>query len=467
MTYNANSEKATFDSNGYVDTKVLVSGSDWLGNFSTNNLGGLGIKYTSHTWGNQANGGKVANAYAGDFSSVAGPDFRAGIEVADVTASLEYYFRADDTQLEWRADDGTDVISGSLTTANGWILTGKDTLDATVGWSIKDSAASSLLQVNNSGRVEARDRWNGKAAQIASATSTDLGKVGNTILLTGTTTIDYFSNDGYDDGTIVKFTISNSSNDITIRNQVGAPGAGYENILCPDGYNMYLHDGDSFDAFLTPVGWKVVNLESARKNQRYGDNTASASALTLNNTGYRYPITGSTTIDTLNVGNFNDGDRVVLQAVTGLTVTHQATTAGDDVQILTKSGLDLILPAAGWVELFYNNTSWIEEGSSVDMDKVETSATISGGIVPYTSGIMVIDTEASASTDDLDSISGGVEGRMLIIRAANSARTVVVKDVTGNISLVADVTLDHTRDNLHLIYMDSIWCELGASNNAA
>lgn len=89
--------------------------------------------------------------------------------------------------------------------------------------------------------------------------------------------------------------------------------------------------------------------------------------------------------------------------------------------------------------------------------------TISGGAVTKTQSQHTIDTEASASTDDLTTINGYATGDVLIISAANSARAVVVKHGTGNIYLYSkmDKTLDDTDKTITLIYRGGRWEEVG------
>ncbi len=61
----------------------------------------------------------------------------------------------------------------------------------------------------------------------------------------------------------------------------------------------------------------------------------------------------------------------------------------------------------------------------------------------------------------------GYEGRMVTLRAANSARDVVVKDSTGNRRLVGDFTRSNATDTLTLRYMGGVWCEIARSDNDA
>ncbi|RLD17476.1 MAG: hypothetical protein DRI69_12190 [Bacteroidetes bacterium] len=93
--------------------------------------------------------------------------------------------------------------------------------------------------------------------------------------------------------------------------------------------------------------------------------------------------------------------------------------------------------------------------------------TIATGAITVANSYHTVDTEADAATDDLTTINGGTEGQILIIRSNNSARTVVVKDATGNIQLSGDMSLDNIEDTLTMIYDGSNWLETGRSNNGA
>jgi hypothetical protein len=82
---------------------------------------------------------------------------------------------------------------------------------------------------------------------------------------------------------------------------------------------------------------------------------------------------------------------------------------------------------------------------------------------------IVVDTEAAAASDDLDTINGGRDGMYLELRAANSARTIVIKNGTGNIACGADFSLDNTADKWCARYDESLtkWCELSRADNGA
>lgn len=125
-----------------------------------------------------------------------------------------------------------------------------------------------------------------------------------------------------------------------------------------------------------------------------------------------------------------------------------------------------------------DGSSW-NEAFIIDKDTGDTSfkkftslgsgseLTISSGAVTATSGFHSIDTEADASTDDLDTINGGPDTVMLILKAADSGRTVVLKDGTGNLKLNGDFSLNNTEDRIMLMKDGSNWVELSRSDNGA
>lgn len=95
---------------------------------------------------------------------------------------------------------------------------------------------------------------------------------------------------------------------------------------------------------------------------------------------------------------------------------------------------------------------------------LEASAelTIAAGVVTKTKSFHTIDTESDAASDDLDTINGGGEGEILIIKANHTDRTIVVKNNVGNIQIRAgaDISLDSTEKALSLIYDGTNWLDL-------
>lgn len=84
--------------------------------------------------------------------------------------------------------------------------------------------------------------------------------------------------------------------------------------------------------------------------------------------------------------------------------------------------------------------------------------TISTGAVTVTGAYHDIDTEGDAASDDLDTISGGADGQELVIQAAHTDRTVVLKHNTGNIlnPTGKDISLDGTTKSVVLKYSGAL-----------
>lgn len=112
------------------------------------------------------------------------------------------------------------------------------------------------------------------------------------------------------------------------------------------------------------------------------------------------------------------------------------------------------------------NTKNIDDVGAIILDSTEL--TIATGVVTVSRSSHTIDTESDAATDDLVTINGGTTGQILILRAASSIRTVVVKDTADNIRLAGgDMTLNHTEDTLTLFYANPDWLEISRADNAA
>jgi hypothetical protein len=98
----------------------------------------------------------------------------------------------------------------------------------------------------------------------------------------------------------------------------------------------------------------------------------------------------------------------------------------------------------------------------------DSELTIAAGAITVTQGYHRVDTTGDASTTNLDTIVGGVDGMILVLRPENDARTVVVRHnqgaASGNNILLADdspFVMDNEDDVLVLIY------EAGLDTNGA
>tara|TARA_R110001606_G_scaffold246370_1_gene394451 strand:- start:979 stop:3432 length:2454 start_codon:yes stop_codon:yes gene_type:complete len=164
----------------------------------------------------------------------------------------------------------------------------------------------------------------------------------------------------------------------------------------------------------------------------------------------------------------NNGSRVVvLKDGSGnlkLDGDFSLSTVNDKIVLLKNS-------SGNWCELSRsanpNPTFNDVQANSLNFGDSPTDVVIASGVITASASFLSVDTEGSASTDDLVTINGGRAGQMLILRAANNSRTVVVKDNTGNLKLTADFSLDNGNDALVLIYSGSNWLEVSRADNAS
>lgn len=95
--------------------------------------------------------------------------------------------------------------------------------------------------------------------------------------------------------------------------------------------------------------------------------------------------------------------------------------------------------------------------------------TIATGAITITDSHHRVDTEADAATDDLDTINGGTDGEILVLQAQDSARTVVLKDGTGNLALNDDFSLLNDQASITLQYhlAQTEWVEISRTPGVA
>jgi len=162
------------------------------------------------------------------------------------------------------------------------------------------------------------------------------------------------------------------------------------------------------------------------------------------------------------------------------------TLATDAVDSLTeiasslKSGADAKL-ITGTAGTSGNLSQWNADGdlvgsglaSSVFYRHTEQSKTISSGALSLTAlvGLNVIlltVTTEVPTTDNLDNVTGGGDGQILVIRAASSSNTVVIKHNsggTGQFLCGADISLDHSADRAIFMWKSNVWYLLSAFAN--
>jgi hypothetical protein len=99
----------------------------------------------------------------------------------------------------------------------------------------------------------------------------------------------------------------------------------------------------------------------------------------------------------------------------------------------------------------------------------KTKKTIAAGVIAATQSLHYIETEASAASDDLDTISGTVAGQLYVFYPFSAADTVVFKHGTGNIFCVGgqDISLAEATDYVLAVSNGTSVIVMAASTLAA
>ncbi len=92
-----------------------------------------------------------------------------------------------------------------------------------------------------------------------------------------------------------------------------------------------------------------------------------------------------------------------------------------------------------------------------------TTLTLSGDIITISRSYHKVDTEGAASSDNLVTINGGVQGDVLYLQTVDNARDVVIVHGSGNIFLNSgqNITLDTTNKVIKLFCHGTIWADIG------
>jgi len=133
----------------------------------------------------------------------------------------------------------------------------------------------------------------------------------------------------------------------------------------------------------------------------------------------------------------------------------------------TDDTYDLGSSSKQWKDLYIDGTAYIDRTSYGDAG----SLTISSGAITVTKSYheIVVEGSTGAGADELTTINGGVDGAILIIRAATSGANDTVTVIDGsNLALAGNFIMDNIEDTLTLLYDtgQSKWLEISRSSNA-
>ena len=109
--------------------------------------------------------------------------------------------------------------------------------------------------------------------------------------------------------------------------------------------------------------------------------------------------------------------------------------------------------------VFSNITGLGAQSQTLDMSQEDISGialmdfsleanTIATGVITPTRTTISLDTEASAATDDLDTITNSTVGIVYLISSVSSGRDPTLKDGVDNLELAGDFTLTDIRDSI-------------------
>lgn len=246
---------------------------------------------------------------------------------------------------------------------------------------------------------------------------------------------------------------------------------GYANELIKfDNTNEIMFTGCTFEA-PTLVGVANADAGGGFKGTSNTQNITligGASTGTLNLATFRNEIGGRLTA--INSGGFDNFS--VSRSGKGVSIAVDGTDAwiqlaGDLASTVNGYRVDYD-GTTGNLQL-KAGTSIMHEMTSTGglITKISPVLTIASGEITPTGYYHTVDTEGDAATDDLVNIIGGVEGQRLLLRAASSSRTVVLKNSTGNLRIGADITLDNGFDVVELLCIGgSFWVAISFANNA-
>jgi len=267
-----------------------------------------------------------------------------------------------------------------------------------------------------------------------------------------------------------KTTYTTAAETVSNTNPIVLDSEGYGNVWLGDGsYKFVLKDADG------ATFWTLDDISGTRANA-FGDEVVYISTNTTITTAYENQLivtTASPTLSLLSAAQAGEGFTFAVKNSDSGTTTLDA----DGAETIDGAGTKTVEQGEG-VILFSDGTNWITLlEQTVKLTQANTftntntfsssvvfngrvkypddgALTIATGIITPTGTVHTVDTQAAAATDDLDTTAGIESGQMLLLRAANSSRDVVVKHNTGNffVPQALDITLSDTQRFVGSIY---------------
>jgi hypothetical protein len=226
-----------------------------------------------------------------------------------------------------------------------------------------------------------------------------------------------------------------------------------------DGETVDIAGGTGIDTSVAATNTVTVAIDSTV--------TTLTGSQTLTNKTLTTPTIGDFSNATHDHSNNANGGTLPASSIASGTLAHERGGLEADVSaysgLIKISGGSTSQAVAGTDYTTPSSTETFTNKSITDFRLTNaTELTISSGSVTATQSYHSIDTESDAASDDLATISGGSTGDRLVIFANNDARTVVVKNGTGNILTYSgdDISLDEDHKMIEFIYDGTNWREI-------
>ena len=238
------------------------------------------------------------------------------------------------------------------------------------------------------------------------------------------------------------------------------PGSG-ESKCCAISGNQIINNGSyestDYGIYIQQGGW-IIRGNTIRNYERSMSLVAGADGCVVQANSFDVDTVSSTQA-IIAVGSDNN----IIQGNSFKNVYRSISNSGNGNLIAnnTELGVSIAVSNTGSGAIWYDNTVPRRVNAIIASGIVTLNSAIS------TAGVLQVDTESAAATDDLDTITAGYDGQIIILKAANDTRDVVVKDGTGNLRLSSSFTMTHTDDRIILICDGTNWYEIGRSDNAA
>jgi hypothetical protein len=253
--------------------------------------------------------------------------------------------------------------------------------------------------------------------------------------------------------------------------------SGYQSAVVKRNGDVYFEEGTLFVVFKEYIGFNYsqVRIQTASFDVLSKSATrivaVASGEVTISQSEFNYLLAvdtegGAATddLDTINGGYENQI----------LTVLGNTTTSTRDVTL--KSGTGNLILAQDYrintnlnsrITLLYQNGFWYELARTPD--DLTQGYTIASGVltVPTATSYAVVfaQTEGGAATDDIDTITGGVEGQLMTFMTSTSSEDVTFKNGTDNLRLAGDFTLDTSLKTITLVKRGTLWYEISRSAN--